>query len=124
MIFVKLYRVISSIMAVNGHEKFDVSVYEMDVKETNLNYVWKGTRLPKGEVGFVKQTHNGNSLICFQMYVFGCQLDEAKIKVVESIKEWIVSEMEKLQLFERIVQGQPTTSHEVMEENGEWKRKQ
>lgn len=118
----KLFKVVASIMAVGKHSRYELSIHEMDVRETQLNYNWKKNRLSKDEIGKVKHTHDGNSLICFQIYTLEDQVEDAKEKVTQSFKDWIQDQKARLDLFENILQGQPILSHEIMEDNGEWRR--
>lgn len=121
----KLFCVEASVMFANKIKHFSLSILEMNAKETEKSFIVNKKRIPKEDIGVLKQVYGGLSNIGFQMYVLENQLEEAKIDTVQSLRQFVKEKMMQFQdVYAFIENTPPICRHDFLNDNGEWTKKE
>jgi hypothetical protein len=104
----KLYNVVGDVSNFSS-VKHTIAVFEIeDVKETKSNYMWEGRRLPKEEVGKLKNIGDSANHISYRIITMDDGIEDAKKRVMEAVKEMVEKKLAIYQGYKLIVEiGQP-----------------
>lgn len=101
----KLYNIIGEVSRFSSQAKHTITVLEIeDVKETKSNYMWEGRRLPKEEIGKLKNIGNSTNHISYRIYTMADGMEDAKKRVIEAVKENVEKTLAIYQEYKRLVE--------------------
>ncbi|MFF2532215.1 hypothetical protein ACFVS2_25230 [Brevibacillus sp. NPDC058079] len=117
----KIFRVLTCLSKFQEQAMFEITVYEMNAKETKTGYTWTGKILLKDELGVVTQAFSGESNIGFHMYVREEDVQEAKVKTTSALTDYVEKQLDSFQTYKEMLRSFPAEKYEVLEEDGIWK---
>lgn len=120
-----LYNVIVGVSNYGSKEfKHQITLLEIEAKETKSSYVWEGRRLAKEDVGVLKLIHNSDRDVSYRIFAMPDDLEDAKKRALEALKEKISEKVALYQTYQKMVLEEKPSVVEFKDELAELRKRQ